>query len=78
MTRRKSHRQLEHEQNLPADTASGEGGDRHGDSLRLGDVLLRQGEARSADVRDRGVRPNAGARGEEGRKDGPSKGKVGR
>ncbi|MEX2630416.1 MAG: hypothetical protein WD341_10815 [Tistlia sp.] len=83
MTRRKSHREFEHERDLPADTASGDHRDRHGHSLRVGDALLRQTEARSADLRETelpgaGVRANADARGDQGRKAGPSKGKVGR
>lgn len=78
MSRRKTHRELEHERDLPAGTASGDHRDRNADRLRLGDVLLRQGEARASDVEEGRSAANADARGDQRRKAGPSKGKVGR
>ena len=78
MSRRVTRRQAEHERDLPAGSSSGDHRDRRGDDLRLGDVLLRQGEARAADQEAPLVRRNADARGDQRVKPGPSKGKAGR
>lgn len=78
MTRRVTRREAEQARDLPATTASGDHRDRKADSMRLGDVLLRQSEARAADQEQPLTRRNADARGDQRLKEGPSKGKIGR
>lgn len=75
---RVTRRQADHDRDLPAGTPSGDHSDRRADSLRVGDVLLRQFEATAVDQQRSATRRNADARGDQRLKEGPSKGKAGR